>query len=183
MNPYAYVEGNPVSKVDPTGKFGVVGFGVGVFAGGAAGYISGGWQGAVIGGVTGAVIGIVAPWASYEVGTLAGAEIGGMLGSTTAFVGTNAVAGLGGAIAANAWTGEPLLHDAGWGAAIGALAPLGSGEAAFVGAGSADALGMTASADAAFSAGTGFWSVIGALADPNSDHGLHKMLNQSMKCP
>ena len=74
INLYAYVNGNPVTLVDPTGEAGIPGAVYGAIAGGVSGYISSGgsWRGAAIGGLAGGAIGFVNPWSSTVAGSAAG---------------------------------------------------------------------------------------------------------------
>jgi hypothetical protein len=146
------------------------GIAIGTASGGVGGYVSGGWKGAVVGAVVGATVGKFAPGAVNYASRIAGGGLPGIFAGTTTFVSMNAVAGAGGAYAGNLITGQPWYHDLGYGTAIGAFAPLGSGEAFVSGAGGEAVFG-TGVANA-FSAYTGLLSVGGTAIDPNSDHGV-----------
>jgi IS5 family transposase len=54
----------------------------------------------------------------------------------------------------------------------GALGPLASGEAFLIGAGGAEALGMTALGDGIFGGMTGVMGIFGSLPDQNAEHGF-----------
>jgi len=171
VNAYAYVRGNPLTYRDPSGEFGVFGFGFGVAAGAAAGYVAGGWQGAVAGAAVGGLVGIVAPWASAEAAAVAGEGIAGMFAATGATVAIGGLSGAAATVAGNAIAGKcDKTEGIVFGTALGALAPLMSGEAFIIGAG-ADAAVGTGAADF-FSVLTGLFGTIGAAADPNAQHGF-----------
>jgi RHS repeat-associated protein len=74
VNTYFYVDGNPLSYVDPTGESGIPGLVYGALAGGVGGYISSGGNlsGAFYGAVAGGAVGFFNPFASYTLGAAAG---------------------------------------------------------------------------------------------------------------
>ena len=143
-----------------------------------AGYVSGGWQGAIAGAVVGGAVGFVAPWASEEVGAAAGAGIAGMLAQTGTAVGLGAANGAAATMLGNEISNlssppckqKSLTKGIGFGIALGALAPLMSGEAFVIGAGGETAVG--AATVNAFSGITGGIGVIGSAMDPEASHGF-----------
>jgi RHS repeat-associated protein len=71
-NPYAYVQGNPISQSDPLGLFGTpFDVGAGAVAGAIGGYVADGPRGAVIGAIGGAVVGFASPFESEAAGATA----------------------------------------------------------------------------------------------------------------
>ena len=186
ISTYAYANGNPLIYRDPTGRFGAIGFGIGVVAGGVAGYEAGGWEGALTGGLLGGAVGIVAPELSAEVG----AGVAEWLGSTTAgqlvaggtFVALNSGAGVGATVLGNLQSGNcDLFHHWGFGAAVGGLTPLMSGEAFFIAAGGEAALGQAMANGYATASGVA-GSVAGAM-DPEAQHGFaHNNESSSCEC-
>jgi hypothetical protein len=177
-NLYGYVGGNPILSTDPNGDFGIVGFGIGAIGGGIAGYIAGsagkggligGLEGALIGAVVGGGIGIVAPEFSVEAATYVAEATGsaglGVLTGTAVFSGFNAVGGALGAVLTNLVQGNPWNSELGTGAAIGALAPILSGEATIVGAGliGAEDLGVYL-----LSVNSSIFGIIGAIIETHS---------------
>lgn len=79
-NLYVYVGNDPVNFVDPEGRFGVAGAGVGVVSGAVGGFITGGVSGAIFGGLAGGVVGFANPFASHTVGAAVGAGAASLIG-------------------------------------------------------------------------------------------------------
>lgn len=130
---------------------------IGTGSGALAGYETGGWQGAIVGGVVGGAVGWFAPEGSPELND----SFGAMLGTTAEHVVFNAAGGGAATIAANILTEQPSWHqDWGYGIAVGALAPIASGESFFIGAGGVAEFGPGATN--VFAAGTGAWNIFGA---------------------
>lgn len=158
INRYRYANGNPVSLRDPDGQFGVVGVLIGAVSGGIGGYITGGYAGAIGGAFAGGIVGAVAPTLSAYVGGTAGSVIAG------------AAAGGFGAAIGNLFSGKPVMDDVPLSMAIGAAAPLLSGEAAI--AGIAGEFGGLAGGLADGLAGlTGGVGVLGAMLDRHLNSG------------
>ncbi len=171
VNFYSYVNGDPISRVDPTGSFGLLGAGIGAVTGASAGYISGGVPGAIVGGVVGGLTGVVAPWLSAEVATFVGGGASGMFAATATAITIGAGAGAVSTIAGNALAGKCDLADGlAFGLALGAMAPLMSGEAFIIGAGGDIAVGSGMANG--FSVATGVVSTVGAAMDPNAINGF-----------
>ncbi|WP_229771373.1 RHS repeat-associated core domain-containing protein [Burkholderia pseudomallei] len=174
---YAYAGGNPVSYRDPSGRFGVLGFAIGVAAGGFAGWEAGGWKGAVTGALVGGLVGIVAPEFSAEAGgavaAALGSETAGSLAAGATFVATNAGGGAAATVMGNLVGGKDCLLD-GWkfGAAVGGFAPLMSGEAFFIAAGGEEAFGGTVANGYAVASGVA--GGVGGAMDPGAEHGFAK---------
>ena len=144
---WSYNIGAAMNGVGNISMYRVLGQFAAITVGGAGGWaIKGGYAG--IGAVAGAVGGGKATNGSPS-GILFGAAIGSLTGGAAAWAGDAAgVSGLGGAafsslaggtaglastVAMNVWTGNPLMENAVYGTAIGALGPLASGEAMAIG--------------------------------------------------
>jgi RHS repeat-associated protein len=82
INTYLYVDGNPLSKTDPTGEIGLPGAIYGAIAGGVGGYISSGgsYSGAFYGAIAGGAVGALNPFASYTLGAIAGGVTASLAG-------------------------------------------------------------------------------------------------------
>lgn len=160
---------------DPSGREVVIGI-IGAVAGGIAGYEAGGWQGAIAGGVIGGVVGFFAPQFSVAAGAWAGGGIGGMLAATGTTVAAGAFTGAVATVGGNELNNltnpsckKKLSDGLGFGVALGAMAPLMSGEAFAAGAGET-AVGGAASN--VFSGITGGVNAIGEAFDPGAAHGF-----------
>lgn len=141
MNLYAYVAGKPLEYIDPNGEE-LVGAAIGVGAGAVAGFLAGcsnggtiaqGIQGAAIGALVGAAVGAFAPWAAGQIGDLVAAAVGSQTAGAAAYAAAltalNGLGGAGGAFVTNLSLRKDDLSEGVWtGFAVGALAPLLSGE-------------------------------------------------------
>ena len=177
LNFYAYAGSNPVLFRDPNGTEFITAL-IGGIAGGIAGYEAGGWQGAVAGAVVGGVVGFFAPQLSAAAATWAGGGIAGMLAGTGATVGLGAGTGGVATVLGNELYNytKPACEKAkhwsdglAFGVALGAAAPLMSGEAFAAGAG--DAI-VGEGASNVFSGLTGAFNVFGEAMDPEAAHGF-----------
>jgi RHS repeat-associated core domain len=175
MNLYAYVAGKPLEYIDPNGQNpagALFGVGAGAFAGFLAGCANGGTiaqgiEGAAIGAIVGAVVGVVAPGAAGAIASLAVTAFESQAAGAAAYAATAlAINGLGGASAAaftNLALGNPLWNDVATGFALGALAPLLSGEALIPEA-LAEAWGGTG-ASTALAWHSAVFGILGAIGD------------------
>ena len=171
-NIYAYADGNPVSEEDPSGKCPwCIGMAIGAVAGAIGGYEAGGWKGAAAGALAGGITGVVAPWAAEAAGFGAGPGLAG----AAAVVGSGAASGAIGTIAANAATGQPLSKGIAFGATVGALAPLISGEAFVVGA-----TGVEGTAPYWLSGASGAVGAFGGALDPEAENGIKPVVPLSV---
>ncbi|WP_155395659.1 hypothetical protein [Xanthomonas albilineans] len=153
-----------------------------------AGYEAGGWQGAVAGGLVGGVVGFVAPQWSAAAADFVGGGIAGMFAGAGATVALGAGAGAGATVMGNglynatrsrcekakSWNDDIL-----YGTALGAMAPLMSGEAYIVGAGE-EAVGATTSN--VFSVLTGSIAAVGTALDPEASHGFRSPSESGCGC-
>jgi len=122
LNQYAYVDSDPINMIDPSGRFGLVGFGVGAVIGAATNavsvYMAGGSasdvaKAAVIGGIVGGVMGAT------------GGVVGGAAGKLGQWVANGAIAGgltAGGTTAALGGSARDIATATAVGAATGAAA-------------------------------------------------------------
>ncbi len=164
---YIYANENPISEKDPSGQCPwCIGVAIGAVAGAIGGYEAAGWRGAAAGAAAGAITGLVAPWAAEAAGVGAGTGLAG----AAAIVGNGAISGAVGTVAANAATCQRLTKGIAFGATVGALAPLISGEAFVVGAAGVE--GLT---PYWLSGATGAAGVFGGALDPEAEHGLKPM--------
>lgn len=183
VNTYSYTANNPVSYSDPQGQELITAIVGGVF-GAVAGYEAAGWRGAVVGGLVGGAVGFFAPMASRVVATAAVDLLGGGA-TTTAIAATATNVAIGGGGGAAATLGTNLLYNAtssckrglsegmGYGIALGAMAPLMSGEAFLGGAealGGEEVVGTTGKG--VFAGLTGGATAAGEALDPGAEHGV-----------
>jgi RHS repeat-associated protein len=172
VNLYAYADDNPVNEEDPSGKCPwCIGVAIGAVAGAIGGYEAAGWKGAAAGALAGGVTGFVAPWAAEAAGFGAGTGLAG----AAAVVGSGAASGALGTVAANAASGQPLSNGIGFGATVGALAPLISGEAFIVGA-----AGVEGTAPYWLSGASGAIGAFGGALDPEAENGIKPVVPLSV---
>lgn len=173
INTYSYVGGNPVSRTDPKGLFWSTA--IGVAAGGYAGYVAGGWQGALAGGVIGGIVGTFAPQAASLVGAAVGEGVAGWLAGTGTYAAIGAGSGVAATLAGNGianLSGKCKKWNDGWayGAAVGGLSVMASGEAFMIGAGGEEAFGAVVANS--FGGISGALGIVGVATDPGSEHGF-----------
>jgi hypothetical protein len=137
-----------------------------VVAGAIGGYEAAGWRGAAAGALAGGLTGAVAPWLSEAAGAAAGTGLAG----AAAVVANGAISGAVGTVAANAVTCQRLTKGVAFGATVGALAPLISGEAFIVGA-----AGLEGATPYWLSAASGAIGAFGGALDPEAQHGFKPM--------
>ncbi|WP_185754273.1 RHS repeat domain-containing protein [Luteibacter sp. 9135] len=171
LNNYQYVGSAPTTYTDPSGHCPtcLVGAIVGGLIGGVTGYISDGWRGAAAGAlagtVTGALGGLIGPAAGAIGNSIAG-SIGAALARGGATAAYGALSGAAGTIAGNLSANKPAMKRAGYGATLGALAPLMSGEAGVAAAGD---IGLGLAGESVFGGLSGVIGGIGGVLDPLGD--------------
>jgi RHS repeat-associated protein len=180
-NIYQYVGGAPTNFTDASGHCPtcLVGGVIGAVIGGVAGYVSSGGDirstltGALVGGATGALGGLLGPAAGAVMGELGGAiggDVGGAIGGALGRAGmTSLWGGASGALgtaAGNYASNKPTWKRAGYGAGMGAIVPLISGEALVAGAGD---IGLGLMGDAYGGMMSGGMNALGGAFDPLGD--------------
>ena len=148
VNLMAYVGGNPVNRVDPSGESGVPGMIIGGVGGAVGGFTSGlikgdnigsAIVGGLAGGLVGAGVGLLNPYVGSAAGEAAGAIAGGFFGGTA------------GTMASNYYDGKSLTSGIGTGALTGAAS----------GAFAAPGVALTARFGSAYA--TGLMGAIGGI--------------------